>query len=512
MADKAQPLAREDREPTRAGIAPVPSPDPDRASKAERKADKRRKREEKRVADASRELDAWERYRALLDALDEGHQLVELADRKARFALVIMGALNVVAFLLASRMEVVELVPAQYRSWLGVYVLAYASVAVYFFLQAIEALRPRRFKPRLEYPGPGGPEQYPAGIRYYEDVVLRDVEAHRRAWREVRVGQLSAEVAVQTHVLARINLDKYTALRRLYAGLRVMTLLAAGLMTFLALTALVQGAERLAPRLHGGKPKRGGLEILGAPQALETSGVREASGVAYDARSGDLFVVGDEGTLAQIDPAGKVVRQASIKGNLEDVAVHGPTGNLVLLSEKKAALVLYDPAGGAEKKRWLLDEAGLLGEQPLEKNQGFEGLAFREVPGKPGGGIFYLTHQRAPALVVAIAFDPEAAPGRLGAEAVVDRWRVEGYEDLTAATWVKSLDRLLVIADARDRILVLRPDGTVEAHVVLPGLQQEGLAIDGKGDLVVADDRGGLLRFPGALAALESALAERAAP
>lgn len=505
MTDKAQPSGREDREPGRTG----PADEAARATKADKKAEKKRKKEEKVAADACRELDAWERYRALLDALDEGHQLVELADRKARFALVIMGALNVVAFLLASRVEIVELVPVQYRSWLVVYVMAYASVAVYFFLQAIEALRPRRFKPRLEYPGPAGPDQFPAGIRYYEDVVLRDVEAHRRAWRDVRVGQLSAEVAVQTHVLARINLDKYTALRRLYAGLRVMTLLAAGLMTFLALTALVQGAERIAPKVRAGKPKKGGLEIFGSPERLDQSGVREASGVAFDPRTEHLYVVGDEGSLAELDLSGRVLSQGAAKGNLEDVAFHPPSGSLVLLSEKKAALVVYDPGARAERGRFALDQAGLLGEEPGEKNQGFEGLAFRETPGHPGGGLFYLTHQRAPALVVVIAFDPAASPGTLGAAAVVDRWRLDGFEDLTAATWVPSLDRLLVIADARDRVLVVRPDGTIDAQVVLPGLQQEGLALDGRGDLWVADDRGGLLRFPGALAGLKAGLADR---
>jgi len=34
----------------------------------------------------------------------------------------------------------------------------------------------------------------------------------------VRFGQLNAELAVQNHVMARINLDKYRSLRRLYGG------------------------------------------------------------------------------------------------------------------------------------------------------------------------------------------------------------------------------------------------------------------------------------------------------
>jgi len=511
VAETGRPFPQDDMERGVRAAEEIAAPEAEGTSNANEKADKQRKKEEKFVEDARRPLDAWERYRALLDALDEGHQLVELADRKARFALVIMGALNVAAFLLAARVEVIALIPDAYRSWLGLYVLVYAFVAVYFFLQAIEALRPRSLQAQLEYPGMAGPDHFPMGLRYYEDAVLRDVEAHRRAWREVKLGQLNAELAVQTHALARINVDKYAALRRLYVGLRVMTLLAAGLMTFLAVTALAHSGQQTAAKLHSGKPKRGGLDILGTPERLATSGVREPSGVAFDLRTRHLFVVGDEGRLAELDTTGQVRGHRAVKGNLEDVAVHPRSGSLFLLSEKKSELVFYDPTTSAERTRWRLDDAALLGEEPRAKNQGFEGLAFHEQPSRPGGGLLYLVHQRSPAMVVVVAFDPEDTAGPLAAEVVVDRWRLEGHEDLTAATWVPSLGRLLVVADARDRILVVREDGSVEAEVVLPGLQQEGLSMDDGGTLWVADDRGGLLRFAGALPALTASLPDRMA-
>ena len=120
------------------------------------------------------------------------------------------------------------MLPPSIRPFLGFYLLIYAGVALFFFLEAIEALKPRRFRPHLPYPGEAGAEHFPEGLRYYEDVVLRDLEAYRRAWRDVRFGQLNAELAVQNHVMARINSDKFRSLRRLYGGLRVLTLLAGG--------------------------------------------------------------------------------------------------------------------------------------------------------------------------------------------------------------------------------------------------------------------------------------------
>ncbi len=476
---------------------------------------KQRKKEAKREAESARPLDPRERYRALVDTLEEAMDLVELADRKARFALVIMGALNIAFFFLATRSDLVDYLPDRLRPFLGSYLLVYAGVALFFFLEAIEALRPRRFRPHLPYPGDGGPDHYPEGLRYYEDIVVRDLEAYRRAWREVRFGQLNAEVSVQNHIMARINLDKYRSLRRLYGGLRVLTILAGGLLAILALSMLFYSpgrlrASALAREAPGrvGEVEPAGASPLGVPTAVSSAGVREASGVAWSASSGRLFVVGDRGTLAEIAPPGTVVAKQRPRGNLEDVTVHEPSGRLVLLAEKKGEFVVWDPASGSETARFPLDVPAILGREPADRNQGFEGIVFRPEAGRPGGGVFHLVHQRKPARLVTLAFDPTGPVRTLGAADVLARHALKPYEDLTAVTWSERLGRLLVIAESDDRLLVVSTDGTIEADLPLPGGQQEGLALDDAGALWVADERLGLLRFDGALPAIEKAVGD----
>ncbi len=71
-------------------------------------------------------------------------------------------------------------------------------------------------------------------------------------------------------------------------------------------------------------------------------------------------------------------------------------------------------------------------------------------------------------------------------------------EDLTAVTYDPSLNRLFVIADSKDRLVMLGLSGEEEAEIVLPGVQQEGLSFDPQGNLWIADDRAGLLVFRGA--------------
>jgi hypothetical protein len=199
---------------------PAPSPD-DEAARLLR-------REMKRLADVNRSLDSWERYRALNDSLDEAYEQIDLGNREARFALILMGGLNAALIVLATRTDVPVSLTETQRTWVFGLLLVYVVVAVRFLLQAIEALRPGKFRPQLGTWRTDS-EDFPRGVRYYEDVIERDAEAHWRAWQEVRIGQLNAELAVQFHSLCQKNEHRHIAVRRLYAGLRLMTMLLAGL-------------------------------------------------------------------------------------------------------------------------------------------------------------------------------------------------------------------------------------------------------------------------------------------
>jgi len=181
------------------------------------------------LQDGGRPLNAWEQYRALNDALDEVYEVIGISNREARFALLVMGILNAFVVIAASRPEVVGALGGLVRAGAGLLLGIYAVTAVYFLFQAIEALRPGQFRPRTE-DWSAERSATPIGIRYYEDVIARDVQAHRQAWQEVELDQLNSELAIQHHSLCLKSNVKRGALLRLFAGLRVMTLLVTGLM------------------------------------------------------------------------------------------------------------------------------------------------------------------------------------------------------------------------------------------------------------------------------------------
>lgn len=192
---------------------------------AELEADERKRlrRERRRLYDTERTLDEWERYRALVDANDEAYEQIDVTNREARFALILMGALNAVVLVLLTRADAVNALSSTERYWVVGLFVGYVLTAIVFLLQAIEALRPGRFRPRL-WDWTHGESSRPAGVRYYEDVIKKSASEHWQAWQGVRLVQLNAEMSVQLHSLSLKNHAKHLAIRRLYTGLRLMAL------------------------------------------------------------------------------------------------------------------------------------------------------------------------------------------------------------------------------------------------------------------------------------------------
>lgn len=181
----------------------------------------------------TRTLDPWERYRALIDAYEAFFDMNELADRKTRFALVMMGALNALNVILGTQKVFGDLT-AGIKPVVGVYFTIYAILSLYFFIQAIATLRPRISM------FPSGGREHRAGLRFVGDIVgCSDTEYYER-WTSVELGELCRETAGHVQVVAKVTDAKFKALERVYNGLTAMTALSAIMVTLLAYSRLLQ--------------------------------------------------------------------------------------------------------------------------------------------------------------------------------------------------------------------------------------------------------------------------------
>jgi hypothetical protein len=202
-------------------------PKPDKATDAE-KAEKAEKAQRKLEAERGL-LDPADRYKALMNAVKASQDLIELADKKARFALVIMSVLNAVAVVMVVRGGN-AVIPS--TGFFGMLVrlefAAYAVTTVYYISQAISALRPRNVRPpaALDLPTTVEPA-VSMRVLFYADVLGRERGVYRDLWERLRTDNLTTELADQLYTLSWINGQKYAALDRLYFGLTVMTVMLA---------------------------------------------------------------------------------------------------------------------------------------------------------------------------------------------------------------------------------------------------------------------------------------------
>ncbi len=187
----------------------------------------RRERDARRFERDSGRLEPEQRYRALLAILKMETDFLDLADKKARFALVIVGVLNAVAVVFVVRGGV-DILPTA-GAWALVIrteLAAYAVATVYYIWQAIESLRPRG---SLGRPVSALPMAIVPGesmrVVFHADIAQRDRLAFRGLWDQLRMDNLNTELADQLYMVSRINVAKYDALARLYRGVGAMTIL-----------------------------------------------------------------------------------------------------------------------------------------------------------------------------------------------------------------------------------------------------------------------------------------------
>ena len=203
----------------------------------ERRLRKRLKKEERALE--TRVLDPWERYRAMSDMVEAFIELAELADRKSRFALLIMGALNAINVIVVLQPELLGRITGGARMQIGAYVAGYAVLSLVFFVYAILTLKPRVSsifgKAAAVAPGDSGI----LGLRFVGDILASNLEDYYDRWRQATIGQLNRELALHLQLLSRVNRAKYAALERLYVGLLVLVGLTAILVFALGYRAVV---------------------------------------------------------------------------------------------------------------------------------------------------------------------------------------------------------------------------------------------------------------------------------
>jgi hypothetical protein len=171
-------------------------------------------------------MSAREQCRNLWEAVNQARRMVELADHKARYALVVMGVVNAGVFLLATRSEhFIQLVPEGSRPLLSFLIIPFGLISLLFLVDAYNSLRPR--PPIFVADGPyTNPEDRPKGLIFWDTLLAGSLDRYQHSWQTVHLGQFNNELAAMAYSLAHGIRAKYAALHRLYIELLLIILLA----------------------------------------------------------------------------------------------------------------------------------------------------------------------------------------------------------------------------------------------------------------------------------------------
>ncbi|MBC8357753.1 MAG: SdiA-regulated domain-containing protein [Candidatus Aminicenantes bacterium] len=225
----------------------------------------------------------------------------------------------------------------------------------------------------------------------------------------------------------------------------------------------------------------------------------EPSGICFHPLRKTLFVVSDEGEIAEIETDGTPVFNLKIPGDLEDVTVHPETGFLYLVREGEDVILEFDPDKKEVTREFPINreyqgDPNFLKKKVDEYDNGVESIAFILAPEHPEGGTFYMGNQWDPSCIMEVLVPLKSSKAKT-AEARIIRVLPFIINDPAAIFYDSKTGLLNVVSDADNILVELTLDGKFIKEYAFPGDEQEGLARDDEGYLYIAQDLGGIIKI-----------------
>lgn len=212
----------------------------------------------------------------------------------------------------------------------------------------------------------------------------------------------------------------------------------------------------------------------------------EPSGVLWHARLQRLFIVDDSGRLASMPSAGGPATITPVSGDLEAIAYANPDSDRIYLGREHPDAILEFSLTSNSVVRTFDLTPFMTGPD----NLGLEALTFVPIPGHPEGGEFYAGLQDTG---VIYRFRLPIVSSAVSTSVTFLGTFVDGppLTDISGMDFDRATGTLYSIYDAANVVRATRAAGTIAVGSwVLPGNDQEGIALDACCRLYIAEDIG----------------------
>tara|TARA_A100001037_G_scaffold306572_1_gene352837 strand:- start:4278 stop:5057 length:780 start_codon:yes stop_codon:yes gene_type:complete len=230
---------------------------------------------------------------------------------------------------------------------------------------------------------------------------------------------------------------------------------------------------------------------------------KEPSGLTYSEKRKTIFVVGDEGHIAELDKDGKLIKMKKMPGDscerdFEAVSIDPRNNNLLIMREPLWEIISVNPESFEIEFTYKLPGAP---SSCKDEDWGLEALTvIGNDEGKDGWLKVLAGKQRYPAAIYEFSIPLEGNEDpilnkehKLKIESISDLY----YEKETNNLWILDswlIQRMLTAGGFHGRLFLFKDYKKIKTwHLPFP--LSEGISFTPSGDLWVADDTGGIYLF-----------------
>lgn len=242
------------------------------------------------------------------------------------------------------------------------------------------------------------------------------------------------------------------------------------------------------------------LDWLGIPGYgvnIDQQSFIEPSGICFHPLRKTLFIVSDEGEIAEIKTDGTPVFNLKIPGDLEGITVNPQSGLLYIVKEGDDVILEFDPDKREVRRIFPINREFQGNPSFLQKqkgyDQGIESIAFVSDKDHPEGGTFYAGNQWDPPCIMEILVPLRSSQAEK-AEARIIRVLPFKMDDPAGMYYDQKTGNLNIASDAYNILVEITLEGKLVSEYAFPGDNQEGLAKDDEGYLYIAQGEGGIIK------------------
>lgn len=230
--------------------------------------------------------------------------------------------------------------------------------------------------------------------------------------------------------------------------------------------------------------------------------IAEPSGITYHPTRKSLFIADDSGIIYEIKPDGTRIQANGVNElDIEGITVDPTTGLLYIAIEDAEAIIEIDPETLTIQREFKIVR-DFKGEQLLKKGgMGIEAIAFVPDASHPEGGTFWVGNQSfslkekdEPSVVCEVVVPLRSATARKAEGTIINAHKMD-FIDISGLVYDTQDDILILISDTTNLFVEMNRQGAILSRYLLPGNEQEGVALDGLGYMYVAQESGEIIKL-----------------